>query len=133
MATVKARKRKKGTVYCAEVRLKGQPRLSQTFDRKSEAVRWAEETEVALRNGSYVANELPSAMRFEDALAKYLAEVSGQKAPSTHRREIHQSRSLEFFNGKQLIEITPALAAQFREKRLTKVMPATVIKDLNLL
>jgi integrase len=133
MATVKARKRKKGTVYCAEVRLKGQPRLSQTFDRKSEAVRWAEETEVALRNGSYVASELPSAMRFEDALAKYLAEVSGQKAPSTHRREIHQSRSLEFFNGKQLIEITPTLAAQFREKRLTEVMPATVIKDLNLL
>jgi len=133
MATVKARKRKKGTVYCAEVRLKGQPRLSQTFDRKSEAVRWAEETEIAIRNGSYVANELPNAMRFEDVVARYLAEVSAQKAPSTHRREIHQSRSLEFFNGKQLIEITPTIAAQFREKRLTEVMPATVIKDLNLL
>jgi len=64
MATVKARKRKKGTVYCAEVRLKGHPRFSQTFDRKSEAVRWAEETEIALRNGSYVANELPNGMRF---------------------------------------------------------------------
>jgi len=133
MATVKARKRKKGIVYCAEIRLKGQPRLSQTFDRKSEAVRWAEETEIALRNGSYVAGQLPNAMWFEDALAKYLMEVSAKKAPSTHRREIHQSKSLEFFNGKQLSEITPTFAAQFREKRLAEVMPATVIKDLNLL
>jgi hypothetical protein len=40
MATVKVRKRKKGTVYCAEVRIKGFPQLSQAFDRKSEALRW---------------------------------------------------------------------------------------------
>ncbi len=133
MATVKTRKRKKGTVYCAEVRLKGHPRLSQTFDRKSEAVRWAEEAEIALRNGRYVANELPSEIIFEDALSKYLKEVSANKAPSTHRREIHQSKSLEFFYGRRLNEITPTLAAQFREKRLIEVMPATVIKDLNLL
>ena len=105
MATVKARKRKKGTVYCAEVRLKGHPRLSQTFDRKSEAVRWAEETEIALRSGNYVANELPNEMRFEDAVTKYLTEVSVNKASSTHRREIHQSKSLEFFNGRRLNEI----------------------------
>jgi len=93
----------------------------------------AEEAEIALRNGSYVANELPNAMWFKDALAKYLAEVSAQKASSTHRRETHQSRSLKFFDGKQLGEITPTLAAQFRDKRLVEVMPATVIKDLNLL
>lgn len=133
MATVKTRKRQKGTVYCAEVRLKGHPPLSQTFDRKSEAMRWAEEIEIALRNGSYITKELPSEIRFEDALAKYLAEVSPKKASSTHRREIHQSKSLNFFNGRQLKEITPTLAAQFREKRMAEVMPATVIKDLNML
>jgi hypothetical protein len=33
MATVEARKRKKGTVYCAEIRIKGHPGLSQTFER----------------------------------------------------------------------------------------------------
>ena len=111
----------------------GHPPLSQTFDRKSEAVRWAEEIEIALRNGSYITKELPSEILFEDALAKYLAEVSPKKASSTHRREIHQSKSLKFFNGRQLKEITPTLAAQFREKRMAEVMPATVIKDLNML
>ncbi len=57
--TVKSRKRKKGTIYCAEIRIKGHPSLSQTFERKSEAHRWAEETEAALRNNGYVGNSLP--------------------------------------------------------------------------
>lgn len=133
MATVKTRKRKKGTVYCAEVRLKGHPELSQTFDRKSEAIRWAEDTEKALRDGGYIGNISPKDMSFENALEKYLAEISTKKAPSTHHREFHQSKSFRFFSGRTLREITPALAAQFREKRSAEVQPATVIKDLNLL
>ncbi len=133
MATVKARKRKKGTVYCAEVRVKGHPRLSQTFDRMSDAMRWAEDTEKALRNGGYVGNSPQNDMLFDDALEKYLAETSSKKAKSTHRRELYQSRSLHYFFGRTLKEITPALAAQFREKRSAEVQPASVIKDLNLL
>lgn len=133
MATVKARKRNKGTVYRAEVRVKGYPRLSQTFDRQSEAMRWAEDTEKALRNGGYVGNAPQNDMLFDDALNKYLAETSSKKAGSTHRRELYQSRSLHYFSGHTLKEITPALAAQFREKRSAEVQPATVIKDLNLL
>jgi integrase len=133
MATVKARKRNKGTVYRAEVRVKGYPRLSQTFDRQSEAMRWAEDTEKALRNGGYVGNTPPNDMLFDDALNKYLAETSSKKAESTHRRELYQSRSLHYFAGRTLKEITPVQAAQFREKRSAEVQPATVIKDLNLL
>jgi len=133
VATVRARKRKRGTVYCAEVRVKGLPSLSQTFDRKSEAQRWAEDTEAALRNGGYVGNAPPNDMLFDDALEKYLAETSSKKAKSTHRRELYQSKSLHFFYGKTLKEITPALAAQFRDKRSSEVQPATVIKDLNML
>ena len=133
VATITKRKRKKGIVYCAEIRVKGHPSLSQTFDRKSEAYRWAEETEAALRNDGFIGNAPPKDMLFDDALEKYLAEVSSQKAKSTHRRELYQSRSLHYFFGKTLKEITPALAAKFRDMRLGKVQPATVIKDLNLL
>ena len=133
MATITKRKRKKGIVYCAEVRVKGHPSLSQTFDRQSEALRWAEDTEEALRNNGYIGNAPPNDMLFDDALDKYLAQVSSKKAQSTHRRELYQSRSLHFFYGNTLKEITPTLVAQFRDKRLTEVKSATVIKDLNLL
>lgn len=101
-ATVKARKRNKGTVYRAEVRVKGHPRLSQTFDRQSEAMRWAEDTENAFRNGGYVVNAPPNDIFFDDALKKYLAETSSKKAAFTHRRELCQSRSLHYFFGRTL-------------------------------
>ncbi len=113
MATITKRKRKKGIVYCAEIRVKGHPSLSQTFDRKLEAHRWAEETEAALRTDGYIGNAPPDDMLFDDALEKYLVEVSNQKAKSTHRRELYQSRSLHYFFGKTLKEFTPTLATQF--------------------
>jgi len=133
VATVEVRKRKKGTVYRAEVRVKGHPRLSQTFDRQSEAMRWAEDTEKALRANGYIGDTPPDDMLFDDALERYLAETSSRKAKSTHRRELYQAKSLQYFSGRTLKEITPALAAQFREKRLAEVQPATVIKDLSML
>ena len=98
MATVRTVKRKKGTVCRAEVRVKGHPRLSQTFDRKYEVQRWAEDTEAALSNDGYIGNAPPNDMLFEDALDKYLAETSSKKAKSTHWRELYQSRSLHCFS-----------------------------------
>ncbi len=112
MATVRIVRRKKGIVYRAEVRIKGHPSLSQTFDRQSEAMKWAEEAEAALRTNGYIGNAPPNDMLFDDALEKYLAEVSSKKAKSTHLRELYQSRSLHYFFGKTLKEIPPALAAK---------------------
>jgi len=64
MATVRTVKRKKGTVFRAEVRVKGHPRLSKSFDRTSEAYAWAEETEEALRKNGYIGNAPPNDMLF---------------------------------------------------------------------
>lgn len=133
MASITKIERKKGTVYKVLVRLKGHPSISQSFDRRSEAIRWVEDTEYALRNGGYIGNAPAGDMLFEDALTRYLAEVSSQKAKSTHRREIYQARSLVFFNGKKLGEITPADTAAYRDARAKVVGPAMVRKDLNIL
>ena len=51
MAHINERKGKRGVSYQAKVRLKGYPPQSATFDRKSEAVKWAEDVEHALLNG----------------------------------------------------------------------------------
>jgi integrase len=131
MATVRTVKRKKGTVFRAEVRVKGHPRLSKSFDRKSEAYAWAEEIEEALRKNGYIGNAPPNDMLFDDAWQKYLAEVSSKKAPSTHRRELAQDKPLQYFHGYTLQEITPMMVAKFRDWRLGTVQAGTVIKDLN--
>lgn len=51
MATIEERKQKRGTVYRVKVRLAGLPHQDATFDRKSDAVRWAEDVEHALLKG----------------------------------------------------------------------------------
>ena len=134
MATITKRKRKKGTVYKAEVRLQGHPCLSQTFDRLSDAQRWVEETEVIIRSGGRVNEILPEDVTFSSALDRYELEVSSRKRPNTKVREITSANRLrEVFAGLKLKEITPALVASFRDKRLQTVGPSTVQKDLALL
>lgn len=134
MATIRTIKRKKGVVHRAEVRIKGHPRLSQTFDRLSDAQRWAEDTEATLRSGGYIGNAAPDDMAFSKALDRYELEISSRKRPNTKAREITSANRLrESFNGLSLKEITPALVAAFRDKRLQKVGPSTLQKDLALL
>lgn len=134
MARISKLKRKKGTVYKAEVRLKGHPYLSQTFDRLSDAQRWAEDTETTLRSGGYIGDTPPDDMAFSKAFERYELEVSSQKRPNTRAREITSANKLrKSFAGLSLKEITPTLVAAFRDKRLKTVGPSTIQKDLALL
>lgn len=134
MARIVKLKRKKGNVYKVEIRLTGHPYLSQTFDRLSEAQRWAEDTEGLLRSGGYVGETPPDDIAFNKALNRYELEVSGQKKPNTRAREITSAVALrQSFCGLTLKEITPARVAAFRDKRMKTVGPSTLQKDLALL
>jgi len=108
MGSIVKRKRKKGMVYRAAVSVKGNPRLTATFDRLSDAQRWIEDTETVLRSGGHVGNAPFGDMLVDDALEKYLNEVSSKKAPSTHKREHYQAAALlAYLRGHKLSEITP--------------------------
>ena len=134
MASITKRKRKKGAVYKVEIRLLGHPCLSQTFDRLSDAQRWAEDTEALIRSGGHVSGDIPDDMTFVKALDRYELDVSSLKRPNTKARERTSANQLrENFVGLKLKEITPALVAAFRDKRMQSVGPSTIQKDLALL
>jgi len=58
-------------------------------------------------------------MTFSKAIDRYELEISSQKRPNTRAREITSANRLrESFVGSSLKEITPALVAAFRDKRL---------------
>lgn len=59
MAYIRTAKRKKGTIYKAEIRIQGYRPLYHTFDRLSDPQRWAEDTEVTLRSGGYIGEFPP--------------------------------------------------------------------------
>lgn len=134
MAYIRTVKRKKGTIYKAEIRIKGYPPVYQTFDRLSDAQRWVEDTEAALRSGGYVGETPPDDMAFSRALDRYELEVSSQKRANTRAREITSANTLRgSFSGLNLKDISSARVATFRDKRLQSVGPSTIQKDLALL
>lgn len=87
MAYIEERKRQKGFVYRANIRLKGYPVQNASFDRKSDAMRWAEETEHALlHNLPLPGEELPLADKsIADAVSKtiWLTQRQFRSDPGT--------------------------------------------------
>jgi integrase len=61
--------------YHVQVRIKGFPPATGTFDRKSDAKRWALETELAIRRGTYFVESAPQKPTLHDAILKYRERV----------------------------------------------------------
>ncbi len=60
MAYIEERTDSKGNKrYRAQIRIKGQDPITATFDRKTDAKRWAQETEPEVRNGKYFKQPNP--------------------------------------------------------------------------
>lgn len=53
MATIEERESSKGITYRVKVRLKGYPTQTATFDRKTDARKWIQDTESAIREGRH--------------------------------------------------------------------------------
>ena len=54
MASIREKRRTDGSsTFHVQVRVKGTPPVTQTFQRKSDAKRWAAETEAAIRQRRY--------------------------------------------------------------------------------
>ena len=54
MATIQERKKKNGKVtYTATIRVKGHPPITATFEKKTLASKWIQETEPKIREGRY--------------------------------------------------------------------------------
>ena len=65
---------KPGGRYQAEVRLKGHPTLSATFDRKTDAKAWIQKVEADIRCGRHQLYSEAKQHTFGEAVKKYLKE-----------------------------------------------------------
>ncbi len=133
MATIEKRQNDDGTVsYRVKVRLKGQPTASATFERLTDAKRWAAETETKIRAGRYFAQAEGKRHTLAEAIARYRVEYLPSLAQSRDR-----ARQLTWWENRlgafTLADITPrvineqlqALAAEPTPKGTTKA-PATI-------
>lgn len=119
MPTVERRVSPEGVVrYRARIRLRGTCTASKTFQRKTDARKWAQKTEVAIRQDLYAINPLSRRKTLSELIDRYVQEV----LPRKPKNALVQQRQLEVWKkelGHLLIaDITPARIVGFRQTLL---------------
>lgn len=137
MATIRERKRQDGSnTYHVQVRLKGHATQTETFKRKTDAKRWAQQTEVAIKEGRYFKTKEAQKHTVADLVDRYIAESTAEKKDGKN-----QARQLNEWKGRigeyVLADVTPALILEHRDqlgsettKRGTIRGPASVNRKL---
>jgi integrase len=153
MATI----RKKGPFqFHVQIRRKGYPQQSKTFDTYNEAESWAIITESEMKRGKFVSYGEAERMTLYDALKKYRDEITPTKKGSAQEttrinkwlgvrtdafqkmldRSKKKSRDVPLkpdpITGYALASLTTADFSKWRDLRLKDVAPATVTRDLSL-
>ena len=128
MATI----RKLRDKWQAMVRRKGMPQRAKSFEKRSDAERWARELEShADRGGSSFDTSIAEKMTLGELLRRYILEISPQKrscSTETIRLNAIVKRPIAEY---ALTNLTSARLAEYRDMRLKTVAPATIIRELN--
>ncbi len=84
MATIQARTTKGGkTSYRVQIRLKGHPAQRATFERKTDAKRWAAQTESAIREGRHFKGTEAKRRTLAELIDRYTRDVLPTKKAKT--------------------------------------------------
>ncbi len=115
MATIEKRGQSQ---YRVKLRLRGHPPESATFDRLTDAKRWAAETESAIRAGRWFQHIEAKRNTLSDLIERYRAEHLPHAGVRTHDR----TKYLKFWAAElgdlTLAELTPARIVAVRNKLL---------------
>lgn len=130
MATFTKRKTKTGNVWRVQLCVNG-VRKSATRDTKAQAQEWAEETARELR--SLASLGITHTYTLGDAIKRYMAEITptkrGKDKEALRLKAIQRDQIADIL----LVELKPADIADWRDRRLKEVAPASVKRDMNIL
>jgi len=102
--------------YQARVRLKGYPEQAATFERMTDAKRWVQNTESAIRDGRHFKTSEAKRHTLGDLVDRYIRDVMPTKPKSAK----DQTRQLNWWKSRlgayTLADVTPAMLAEYRDK-----------------
>jgi len=136
MAAIEARRQDDGSQsYRVKVRLKGHPAATGTFQRLTDAKRWAQSTEAAIREGRYFKSAEAKRHTLGDLVDRYIKEVLPTKPKNASNSEQHLVWWKEVLGTYALSDVTPALVVKCRNdllatttRRGTKMANGTVVR-----
>ena len=119
MASIQKRVSTNGTVsYRVEVRLKGYPPQRATFRRKTDAGKWGQSQEAAIRERRHFKTAEAQKHTLAELVDRYIKDV----LPTKPKQARDQSQQLGWWRDEigayTLADVTPALISQCRDKLL---------------
>ncbi len=103
----------------AIIRKTGWPISVKTFRTKRDAQDWARRIEDEMVRGVYIHRAPAERLTLKAALARYLAEVTPSKSPSTQVTDRRRASTLATRLGSfSLAAITPTVVSEYRDQRL---------------
>ena len=123
MATIEPRKAGSNTTYRVKIRLKGHPPQTATFERKTDARHWAQQTETAIREGRHFKTTEAKRHTLGELVDRYLRDV----LPSKPKSERDQKRQLLWWKQQLghyvLADVTAVVIAEHRDKLTRGLTP----------
>lgn len=124
MASIRKRTSKNGDKsYRVDVRLKGFPSQRATFKRLTDAKRWGDHTEAAIREGRYFKTAEARKHTLAELIDRYILEV----LPTKPKQARNQKQQLIWWRDKigvhTLADITPAKITECRSSLLAGLTP----------
>ncbi len=123
MATIEQRKAAGNTTYRVKIRLKGHPPQTATFERKTDARHWAQQTETAIREGRHFKTTEAKRHTLGELVDRYLRDV----LPSKPKSEVDQKRQLLWWKQQLghyvLADVTAVVIAEHRDKLTGSLTP----------
>ena len=107
------------TSYRVKVRLKGYPPQTATFDRITDAKKWAQDTESAIREGRHFKTSQAKRHTLAQLIDRYINDVLPKKTKNQRTQQIQKQQLLWWkaeIGSYLLSDITPALIAEYRDK-----------------
>jgi len=116
MATIRQRTNSKGeTKYHVQIRLKGHPTETASFSRLTDAKRWVQNTESAIREGRHFKTAIAKQKTLEEAINRYFADVlSHRKNPANQITYLNWWKSQ--IGGYALADVSAAIIVEARSK-----------------
>lgn len=140
MASIRERIDSNGKkTYHVQIRIKGFPPQTQTFDNKTEGKHWASRIETEIRAGRYMPHAVAQRHTMRELLEDYKTKVLIPFKPKESRTQVPQiDWWIEKLGNYSLADITPAAIARCRDellvtpfgKKQKKRAPATVVRYL---
>lgn len=117
MANIEKRTSKAGeTSYRVKIRLKGYPGQTATFERITDAKKWVQQTESAIREGRHFKTSEAKRHTLAEMIDRYCLDVlpAKPKCASTQMQQFKWWR--DEIGSYALADVTPALIVQCRDK-----------------